>query len=68
MFCGGRGKIGGLVEKSKGPWVGIDVMIFFYEMFFGGREDEDKRRQEKTKILSNSILFQNCHFWAYVKK
>jgi len=61
MFCGGRGKIGGLVEKSKGPWVGTDVMIFFMKCFLGVEKTktrEDKRRQKycQTRFFFKTVI------------
>ena len=32
--------------------------------FFGGSEDEDKRRQENGQTR----ISQNCHFWKYINK
>ena len=56
-FYGGRGKIGALVEKGKGPWQRNVVIM----NFFGGKEDEDKGRQENGQTIS-FFSFQNCLF------
>ena len=48
-FCRGRGKNGALVEKGKGPWQRGHHYDNFLIIFFGGRENEGKRRQENAQ-------------------
>jgi hypothetical protein len=40
---------------------------FLMEIFFWGREVQDKRRQKNTREWSN-FFFSNLSFWAYTKK
>jgi hypothetical protein len=55
-FYGGRGKRGTLVEKNKGLWQRNVVIINFNVL--GGRENEDKRRQENgLEFFSFKIAF-----------
>jgi hypothetical protein len=47
-FCGGRGKRGAMVEKGKGAWQSIVVIIKF-DYFCGGEE----KMKTRTKGWSN---------------
>ena len=68
-FCSGRGKRGALIQKGKGPWQRNIVIIIYKWNYFGGRENENKRRQKNGQTwLFFSFSFQNCLFWAYMKK
>jgi hypothetical protein len=45
-FCDGRNERGALVEKGKGPMAEKCCCNDLFKKDLGGRDDEDKRRQE----------------------
>ena len=51
MFCGGRGKRCAMVEKGKGSWQRIIVIIVISlnMVFFPERKDEDKRKHQNSQ-------------------
>ena len=71
-FCR-RGKKGAMVEKGKGPWQYIIIIMNFKWIVFRGKE---RWRQEKTREWSNLIFFSSkllfwdiyahIHFWCMV--
>jgi hypothetical protein len=43
-------------------------MITFISNFCWGRENEEKRRHEKTREWSNMNFFSERLFWAFMKR
>jgi hypothetical protein len=65
VFCGGRGKSGGLVEKGNAP---TTKKFSYYKILTkkncSGKEDEDKRRQKNGQTFSfffKCVLFENIY-------
>ena len=65
-FCGGRGKRGALVKKSKGPCQRNVVIMNRLVNFFSGeekmktKEDENKKRQEDGQ--TQFLFLHKCYF------
>ena len=49
QFCDGRGKRGVMVEQTQGPTAKKYCYNIFLNIFFGGRDDEDKRRKKNDQ-------------------
>ena len=60
MFCRGRGNKGAWVKKPRTHGKEILLKPILLMIFFGGREDEDKRRQKNylTWIFFKTALFR----------
>ena len=63
-FCYGRGKRGALVKKARAHSREMMLYIFWVKCFWGKRRWKTRGGQ----MIKLCLFFQNCHFWAYIKK
>ena len=69
-YCGGRGKIGALVERGRDSWQKTFVIINFNPIYLGKKRWRKDNGQSIYIYICNLYIYfisQNCHFWAHKK-
>jgi hypothetical protein len=65
VFCGGRGKSGGLVEKGNAP---TTKKFSYYKILTKKIVREKKMKTREDKRMVKLFFFQMCTFWKYILK